>query len=128
RGSESWLAGATGADDADITACLPLQPETRKPRFAYEVVPDPRGDFLRLFRLTGTPPGGATQYTLNYLESPGGKLPRQHIVLAFKRPVPLGSVAFPLPIEKDVRVLLSFLKPGATYPPDPDKADHWTPF
>jgi hypothetical protein len=128
RGEASWLEGAVGADDADITACTPLLPETRKPRFAYEIVPDPRGDFLRLFRLTGTPPGGATQFTNPYLETAGGKLPRQHIVLAFKHPVPLGSLAFPLPVEKDVHVLFSFLKANAAYPPDAEKADAWTPF
>lgn len=125
RGTESYLAPATSADDADIAACLPLHPVKRQPRVAYEVVPDPRGDFLRLFRLNGTPPGGATQYTLSYLETPGGRAPQQHIVLAFKRPVPVGSVAFPLSEVKDGRLVVSVLKPEAPYPPQAETNAHW---
>jgi hypothetical protein len=128
RANESWLGNAAGADDVDMMASLPLQPEQRQPRYDHEVVPDPRGDFLRLFRLGGTPPGGATQFTLEWLDTPGGRLPQQHIVLAFKQPMALGSVVFPVPAEKGVRVLLSALKPNAPYPPDPEKAEHWTPF
>lgn len=127
NGTESWLVNAASADDADIMSCIPLYPEQRKPRVAYEVVPDPRGDFLRLFRLQGTPPGGATQFTLNHLETQGGTLPQQHIVLAFKRPVPLGSLVYPVPQDPKVRVLLSVLKPDAPYPPNPEQAAHWQP-
>lgn len=127
RGTESWLAGAASADDADVPACLPVLPERRKPRFPYEITPDPRGDFLRLFRLTGTPPGGATQFTQPWLESMSSPSPRQHIILAFKRPVPLGSVVYPVPQDKGIRVSVSVLKPDAPYPPLADHAAHWLP-
>lgn len=128
RGTESFLVGATGADDVDVTACLPLHPERRRPRFPYEITPDPRGDFLRLFRLTGTPPGGANQHTNPYLETMGGKMRQQHLVLAFKKPVPIASVVFPVPQSKDTRVLLSVLKPDGTYPPNAEKPADWVPF
>ncbi len=127
RGEQSYLTNAASADDADIDRCIPLLPTKRLPRVAYEVVPDHRGDFVRLFRLTGTPPGGATQETNPWLATQSGPSPRHHLVLAFKRPVPLGSLAFPWPEEKDVRLTVSILKAGAPYPPDPDKETQWVP-
>lgn len=128
RAQDDWLANAAGSDDVDFAACYPLHGAKRKPRFAYEVVPDPQGDFVRLFRLDGTPPGGATQATLTYLQSQRSSSPRQHIVLAFKRPVPLGSVVFPVPQIKDVRVRLSVLKSKAAWPPNPENNADWQSF
>jgi hypothetical protein len=128
RGNASLLEDATNADDADIVACQPPYPVKRKPRVAYEVVPDQRDDFLRLFRLTRTPPGGATAHTLAYLETAGGPSQQQHVVLAFKRPVPIGSVVFPLPAVKDGRLIVSVLKPGAPYPPNAENNANWLPF
>jgi len=128
RAPDDWLAGAAGSDDVDFAACSPLYGPKRKPRFAYEVVPDPQGDFVRLFRLGGTPPGGATQTTLNQLQTQRSSSPRQHIVLAFKRAVPLGSVVFPVPQTRDMRVRLSVLKPKAPFPPDPEQDAHWQAF
>ena len=125
---DDWLANAAGADDVDTAACYPLHGAKRKPRVAYEVVPDPQGDFARLFRLEGTPPGGATSTSLTYLQTQRSSTARQHIVLAFKRPVPLGSVAFPVPVIKDVRVRLSVLKPKAPFPPNPENSADWQPF
>lgn len=127
RGEDSYLTIAASADDADSDRCLPFQKPKRQPRFAYEIVPDHRNDFLRLFRLTGTPPGGATAETNPFIDTRTGREPRQHAVLAFKRPVPLGSVAFPMPEAKDVRLVVSVLKPDAPYPPDPEKDAQWTP-
>ena len=127
RTEDNWLRNATMAADVDILNCVPRYNEPRPPRFPHEVPPDPRDDFLRLFRLTGTPPGN--NVGLVWLESSEGPGPRQHIVLAFKRPVPLGSVAFPMPpLQKDMRFRLSVLKPDAHYPPDPDDESQWTTF
>jgi hypothetical protein len=128
RAAENWMENGAAAEDVDIVNCLPFYREKRNPRVAYEIVPNPRGDFVRLFRLAPHPPGGDTQYSLSYLETVGGAGLQQHVVLAFHRPVPLGSVVFPLPVEKDVRVRLSVQKPGAPYPPNAEDADQWLPF
>jgi hypothetical protein len=128
RANASWMEGAAAAEDADLLNCLPLYPEQRKPRVANEFVPNPRGDFVRLFRLTSQPPGGGMSKELEYLETEGGKKARQHIVLAFHRPVPLGSVVYPVPHEKDIRVVLSILKPTAAYPPNAEREADWIPF
>ncbi|MCE9533434.1 MAG: hypothetical protein K8T89_20265 [Planctomycetes bacterium] len=126
RGEVSYLTTAASADDADSDRCVPLYGEKRKPRAAYEIVTDPRGDFLRLFRLGGTPPGGATTDTNPWISSQTGPSPRLHAVLAFKRPVALGSLAFPMPEEKGVRLTVSVLKANAPYPPDAEKDAQWT--
>jgi hypothetical protein len=125
---DNWLVNAAAAEDVDLAACYPLYRPARKPRVAYEIVPKPQEDFLRLFRLAGTPPGMEIDGSLIWLQSVRSSLRRQHIMLAFHRPVPLGSVAFPLPDTKDVRVELSVLKPGAPYPPNLDDARQWIPF
>lgn len=128
KGADAWLAGAAAGEDADLPACVPLYPTRRQPRFAYEVPPDPQGDFVRLFRLTGSPPGGSTSSTLAYIETEPGTKARQHVVLAFKKPVPIGSAVFPLPAEPDVKVVLSTLKPGTPYPPSVDDNSQWQPW
>lgn len=125
---ENWLANAAAAEDVDPDASLPLYGPKRKPRFAYEIVPDQRGDFLRLFRLVENPSGGETPYSLTYLQSMKSARPQQHIVLAFKQPVPIGSVVYPVPQTDKYRVRLSTLKADAPYPPNPEKAAHWQPF
>jgi len=125
RGEPSYLTNAASADDVDHDRCVPLQQVKREPRFAYEVVPDHRTDFSRLFRLTGTPPGGATQETNSWIASANGPSARHHVVLAFKRSVALGSLAFPPPTDKGVQMLVSILKPDASYPPDPEKESQW---
>src|SRR5207302_810756 len=65
---------------------------------------------------------------MEYLETEGGKKSRQHIVLSFHRPVPLGSVVYPVPQTQDIRVVLSVLKPNAAYPPSAEREADWTPF
>lgn len=125
---ENWLANAAAAEDVDPEASFPLYGPKRKPRFAYEIVPDQRGDFLRLFRLVENPPGGETPYTLTYLQSMKSARPQQHIVLAFKQPVPIGSVVFPVPQTDKYRVRLSTLKSDAPYPPNPEKSAQWQSF
>ena len=128
RGAESWLTTAAAGDDVDLKACAPLYPPRRKPRAAYEIVPDPQGDFVRLFRLSGTPPGGATQFTATHLETQSGPGQQQHIVLAFQRAVPIGSVVFPRAEMKDTKLMLSVLKPNAPYPPNAEDSKQWQPF
>jgi hypothetical protein len=126
RGVQNYLTNAASADDVDVSKCVPYYPPARAPRVAYEIVPDPRTDFLRLFRLTGTPPGGATQYTSDWLRAQSGPSAQQHIVLAFQSPVAIGSLAFPRPESKNTRALISVLKPNASYPPDPERQEIWT--
>ncbi|MCX7934670.1 MAG: hypothetical protein N3A66_05350, partial [Planctomycetota bacterium] len=87
--------------------------------------PDRRSDFLRLFRLTGTPPGCKG---LIYLETAEDESPRQHIVLAFRQPVPLGSLVFPAPEDGGLHMRFSALKPDAPYPPRPRKESDWQVF
>jgi hypothetical protein len=125
QGVESYLAAAAGADDVDIAKCLPFYAVARPPRVQYEIVPDRRNDFLRLFRLKGTPPGGATQYTLDQLRPTGINPDEQHVVLAFQKPVAMGSLAFPTPAIKNTKVFISVLKPGAPYPPDAERNEQW---
>lgn len=128
QAKENWLANAAAAEDADPANCLPLYGAKRPPRVAYEVVPDPRGDFLRLFRLIQHPSGGETQFSLSYLQSPKGRGSKQHIVLAFNKPIAIGSVVFPVPPTEAYRVRLSVLKPNGKYPPNPDKDADWQAF
>lgn len=125
--SENYLANAMLAADVDIENCLPKFAAKRKPKFNFEIVPDPRGDTLRLFRLMGTPPGyGNTGLT--YLSTTRGKGPRQHLLLTFNQPVPIGSVVMPVPRDGKIDFRLSVLKPDAPYPPNPGDAKQWTPF
>lgn len=123
--SYEWLKNAAGAADVDITKCVPPYKPKREPKRAHEIVSDPRNDFLRLFRLTGKPPGYSDRIGLIYLESTRGPSSRQHIVLSFKKPVKLGSAVFPVPLDRDYKIKLSVLKPDAPYPPKPDKPKHW---
>jgi len=127
RGQDPWLSNAAKPADVDLTACVPRYKPKRKPKRAYEVVPDPQNDFLRLFRLTGRPAGYARGHGLTYLESTRGLSNQQHIVLAFSRPVALGSAMVPVPIGVDYRVKLSYLKPDAPFPPNPEDRSQWTP-
>ncbi len=127
-GPPAWFDNAATADDVDLDACTPRYRQKREPRHAYEVVPDQRRDFLRLFRLAPHPPGGETAFSLTYLDTMGGSRTQQHIVLAFKRAVPLGSVVFPVPQDKEVRIKVSVLKKDAPYPPNPDEPGDWIAF
>ncbi len=118
---DNWLNNAVAAVEVDPVNCLPAYPQARPARAAHEIVPDPRTDFIRLFRLKDTPPG--QQYV--WLDSTKNAEPQQNIVLAFAKPVAIGSLVFPAPPREDkMQFQVSVLKPGAPYPPRPyEKAD-----
>ncbi|PAW86750.1 MAG: hypothetical protein B9S33_07390 [Pedosphaera sp. Tous-C6FEB] len=124
--TDNWLNNAAGAADVDLANCLPAYPTPRKPRAANEVVPDPRTDTLRLFRLKDTPPGQHPGNGLLWLETTKNPDRQQHIVLAFSKPVSIGSLVFPPPPTEDkVQFQISVLKPGAPYPPRPNERADW---
>ena len=127
RGREDAFANAFGGRDVDLERCFPKYPPRRKERFAHEIVPDPRSDTLRLLRVQGVPPGYG-DIGLTYLESARGPESRQHLVITFTRPVPIGSAMVPGLGSKEIVATLSVLKPDAPLPPQPDKAEHWLPF
>ncbi len=124
---ENCLINAVAAADVDSEHCLPFYPVKRKERAAYEIVPDPRNDFIRLFRINGTPPG-YNNTGLIYLDSTSGGGRQQHIMLTFQQAVALGSVVFPFPKGQPWTLKMSVLKPGASYPPKAEDNSQWIPF
>ncbi len=124
---EDWLNNAAAAGDVDSLNCLPNYGMARKERFPHEVVFDPRTDFLRLFRLKDTPSGqGSPSAGLTWLESTKNPDRQQYILLAFNKPVAIGSLVFPPPPkEEKVQFQISVLKPDAPYPPRPQEKDDW---
>ncbi|NQT21286.1 MAG: hypothetical protein HQ592_16380, partial [Planctomycetes bacterium] len=95
----SWLVNAARKADVDIEVCRPVYSRKRRERYPHEIVPDGRGDFLKLFRIQQPPPGHG-QSVQTWLESTSGPGNRQHVVLAFNREVPIGSAVYPVPQEK----------------------------
>jgi len=118
---DNWLNNAVAAVDVDPVNCLPGYPQARPARAAHEIVADPRTDFIRLFRLKDTPPGQGYPW----LDSTKNAESQQNILLAFTKPVAVGSLVFPAPAKEDkMQFQVSVLKPGAPYPPRPyEKAD-----
>ena len=127
RAAEPWFTNALGEEDVDLLHCFPVYREKGKPKRSNEIVPDPRNDFLRLLRLKGAPPGYGQGHGLTWLESAWGPGRRQHVVVAFRKPVNLGSCLLPVP-RAPYKVRLSFLKPEAPFPPEPDDKSQWVPF
>ncbi len=121
RGEYRWLVNAFGAADVDIRNCYPKYKAKTKRDDRY--APDSQVDFKRLFRLTGTPPG--QRQGLTYITSTRGPRAQQHAVLACKRPVPIGSLVFPMFKSREISLRLSVLKPDAKYPPDPERNEDW---
>jgi len=117
-GKEDWLENAFPATVVDQTNC---EPKYAAPPKGNAWASDRREDFLRLLRLTGTPAG----QDLIYLETARQPAARQHIVIALKEEAAVGSFVFPLPETKDLQMIISVLKPGAAYPPNPDKETEW---
>lgn len=116
----------------DLDHCLPVYP--KEVRGNYRTVPNPRLDFMRVLRLTGTPPGQdqppdnkpQTNWPV-FLESTQGAGRRQFVMVTFKEPVPIGSLIFPHPGGK-MKINFSVLKPNAAYPPDASRESDWVPF
>ena len=127
RSDQGWLQNAAQAADVDVERCVPRYLPKRKERYAYEVVPDPRGDFLRLFRLLTVPPGLNKETSLTYLESTKGP-GDQYIIVPFQKPISLGSIVYPVPQGTAYNVRLSILKENAPYPPNAEDESQWQAF
>ncbi|MHC4884142.1 MAG: NHL repeat-containing protein [Planctomycetota bacterium] len=123
RAPTRWLVNACGSGDVDIENCLPRYPEQQKSNRQFN--PNPRNEFLRLLRLTGTPTGQRGE--LVRLETSDMPARRNHTVVAFKRAIPLGSLVFPFP-KGDYSFSFSVLKEGAAYPPQAENEDDWETF
>ena len=122
---DRWLENATGRATVDLDRSIPSYRPKRPPRRYAEVVPDPQTDFLRLLRLSGNPPG---YNGLVFLESTKGPESRQHLVVAFKSPVAIGSCVLPSPRQADLRVELSVLRDDAPARFAADDEAQWQPF
>lgn len=122
------LDPAARGDLVDLAACAPKLPASvkRSDNYGYPIVP--QHDFVSLFRLQGDFIAGDARNTL-YLESTKGSGPRQHIVLALREGVSLGSLVFPRPVlgESDITFSASTLKPDAPFPPNPRRETDWQP-
>jgi hypothetical protein len=129
-GEIPYFANPTHAGQIDLDACLPKLPEKIKPktRTYYGMSAYPQDNFLRLFRLKGDPAGLDAAGDLVTIPSTDEASHKQYIVLAFKEPVPIGSVVFPALTGKDYSMQLSVLKPDGDYPPKPGKQSDWIPF
>lgn len=129
-----YIDNATRADVVDLEQSLPRYPERiPDPLGTRRVQPNPRREFLRLLRLAATPPGQREAspdkrdpHFPIYLESVGNDPREQFVVVAFREPVPLGSVVFPCPGPK-FKIDLSVLKPDAKSP-NPRNNEDWIPF
>jgi len=123
---DDFMCNAVGAAHVDLDNSHPRYRDVSIRNREDEDKPAPRLDFLRLFRLQGSPPGNKG---LTWLESTSFPGSRNHIVLAFSKPVAIGSFAFPLPAgDGDMSIRLSLARQDAPYPPDPMKEAHWETF
>jgi len=125
RGDPSLLMASGAGDDVDFAACSPTYAPQRK--VAKGQSADKRRDYLRLLRLIGTPPGSSADGSLITLDAEPSSDDRQHILVAFKRAIPLGSVVLAAPPMKGAVVRFSVLKNDAPYPPDVNDNRHWAP-
>ena len=127
---ENWLANAANAAAVDVEKCVPFHAKPRKPKVAYEIVPDSRNDFLRLFRLKGDPPGYGhpAGQGLIWLQSDTSHTKRARIMLSFLKPVEIGCCVYPVPLAAGYTVRFSAAKPDAPESPSPAQKAHWIPF
>jgi hypothetical protein len=129
HGITPYFNRSIGYGDVDTSACLPKLPTKSNPPTREHILPaNPRDDFLRLFRVHGKPAGLPYPGNIYRIPSTDWHSPRQYTVLAFKKPVPIGSVVFPRQRTEDYTMAISTLKPGATLPPNPRKQEDWIPF
>lgn len=134
HGRDPVFENAARGDDVDLEHCLPLYPEKIADSLgARRTTPNPRLEFLRLLRLAMTPAGqdfppkdkreGHFPIDLETV----GDAREQFVVVAFKSPIPLGSVVVPHP-GPEYRLEFAALRPDAPYPPDPRRAESWEAF
>lgn len=130
HGKTPYFQDAAHAGRVDMEACLPKLPKSSSPRSRsyYNIPAYPQADFLRLFRLQGDPAGLDAVGSLTYIPSTDWRSHKQYVVLAFKEPLPIGSVVFPALVTDEYSMQLSVLKPDASYPPNPKKQSDWIPF
>lgn len=129
-----WFENATRPEIVDLENSLPkFAAKIADPLGNRRVQPNPRLDFLRLLRLTGTPAGqgpvAANRREAIFpitIDTSGVDGKYQYVVLAFQEAVPLGSVVLPS-VGAEYLVDMSVLKPDAPYPPDPRQDNHWLP-
>ncbi|MEX0670580.1 MAG: hypothetical protein WD060_09010, partial [Pirellulales bacterium] len=117
---------AARGDLVDLAACAPKLQASVKRSDNYGIGLSPQRDFLSFLRLQGDFIAGDTRNTLA-LESTKGGGSRQHVVLAFRAPVALGSLVFPRPASDDIAFTASALKPDAPFPPNPRREADWQP-
>ena len=132
----NYIFNATSGGNIDFKASLPYHTrrvlegggETR-------VQPNPQADFVRVLRMGRTPPGQLPPKDKQpnlvfpcYLDSTFGASRHQYVVVAFKKPTRIGSLAFPYPDGNAVKLHFSVLKPDAPFPPRPRKDDDWIAF
>ena len=117
---------AARGDLVDLAACAPKLQASVKRSDNYGIGLSPQRDFLSFLRLQGDFIAGDTRNTL-FLESTKGGGSRQHVVLAFREPVTLGSLVFPRPVLGDIAFTASALKPDAPFPPNPRREADWQP-
>ncbi|MFP4027198.1 MAG: hypothetical protein ACLFWL_05355 [Candidatus Brocadiia bacterium] len=124
-----FLENATTASMVDHDHCIPSYPEEVPEKPEERVPANPRAEFLRLLRLQSDPPGQGRHSDRwpMYIDSTERRSRHQDILVAFKKPVPVGSVAFPH-IGGNLEIQVSALKPDAAYPPRAGKDKHWEPF
>ena len=122
-----YLDNAGDTSMVDIEHSLPKLRATIRRSDNYGIPVSPQRDFLSLFRLGGHINGDARANGL-MLNSTKGTQPQQHIVLAFKTSVAMGSLVFPRPEQDhpDVKFRISVLKPDAPWPPQPNTEAHWS--
>lgn len=125
HGPIPYFDNATHAGKVDVDHCLPkLKREVARSE-NYGIPAQPQRDFISLFRLGGHIGGDPHRGSLIYLESTEGYSRRQSILLAFKEPVPIGSLVFPRHEDPPLKLGLGLLKPQAKWPPDPKRKGDW---
>ncbi len=124
---EDALANAVSESYVDLDACLPKYGVVQIRNQEDRKKANHRANFLSLLRITAPPSGDRNQGDLLALESTSFQGGRNHIMVAFRKPVALGSVVLPLP-GSDRWLRLSYLKPDAPYPPNPFKGEQWIEF
>ena len=125
-GEVPYMANATVGVNVDIGNCLPKLPASVPRGDNYGIPLSPQRDFISYFRLMGDFVGGDPRNTL-CIESTKGKELRHFVVLAFKEPVPLGSLVLPKPNTADSEFRVSVLKPESPYPPRAGMENDWLP-